>query len=85
MTKDERKAGAARWFEALRDDICAAFEAIEDAYTGSGHGPGADAPPGRFERKPWERRGDSPSDGGGGVNGPQQSLLLLQARGLIIV
>ncbi|MBT5414966.1 MAG: oxygen-dependent coproporphyrinogen oxidase [Rhodospirillaceae bacterium] len=67
MTKDERKAGAARWFEALRDDICAAFEAIEDAYTGSGHGPGADAPPGRFERKPWERRGDSPSDGGGGV------------------
>ena len=42
------------WFEALRDRLCAAFEAIEDrvrSRTG-----------GRFERKAWARDG-----GGGGV------------------
>ena len=38
---DDRKARARAWFETLRDDICAALEAIEG---------GA-----RFERKPWER------------------------------
>jgi coproporphyrinogen III oxidase len=41
------------WFEALRDRLCAAFEAIEDEFG---------ANPGRFERKPWSRDG-----GGGGV------------------
>ena len=51
-----RKERVSAWFEALRDDICAAFEAIEDeAET-------AEIPPGRFERKPWKRPG-----GGGGV------------------
>ena len=44
--------GAARWFESLRDRICAAFEAIEDDYAGTAH---ADLPPGRFERRPWDR------------------------------
>ncbi len=45
------------WFEALRDRICAAFEAIETEYAG----PGApDLAQGRFERTPWHR------DGGGG-------------------
>jgi len=53
-----RQAQARAWFEALRDEICAAFEAIEaDGGTDS-----AGAPPGRFARKPWERPG-----GGGGV------------------
>ena len=28
---DARKARARTWFEALRDDICAAFEALEAA------------------------------------------------------
>ncbi len=55
---EERKAEARAWFEALRDRICAAFEAIEDDY----RGPLADLPPGRFERKAWDRPG-----GGGGV------------------
>ncbi len=31
---DRRKATARAWFERLRDDICAAFEAIEDEATG---------------------------------------------------
>ena len=55
----ENQRRAAAWFEALRDRICAAFEAIEDAYAG----PGADAlAPGRFVRTPWQRPG-----GGGGM------------------
>ena len=28
---EARKARARAWFESLRDDICAAFEAMEDA------------------------------------------------------
>jgi len=55
----ERQRRAAEWFGALRDRICAVFEAIEDDYAGP------DAPTlaaGRFERKEWERPG-----GGGGT------------------
>jgi coproporphyrinogen III oxidase len=62
MTADERIAlrGRARaWFEALRDDICAAFEALEERYAGPDHERLAS---GRFERRPWSRPG-----GGGGV------------------
>jgi coproporphyrinogen III oxidase len=51
------KDAARGWFESLRDQICAAFEAIE-AEAEAGH----PAAPGRFERKPWDRPG-----GGGGV------------------
>lgn len=50
---------AAHWFEALRDRICAAFEAIEDEYGAARPGEG---PHGRFERRPWQREG-----GGGGT------------------
>ncbi len=50
---EERKEHAGAWFESLRDDLCAAFEAIEDE--------AGEATPGRFERTPWERQG------GGGV------------------
>jgi coproporphyrinogen III oxidase len=53
------KRGAAQWFEALRDRICAAFEAIEDEYGAARPGNG---PAGRFERREWQRPG-----GGGGV------------------
>jgi len=47
------KPSARAWFEALRDRICAAFEAIEDE---------AGPNPGRFVRTPWDR-----PEGGGGV------------------
>ena len=41
---EARKARARAWFEALRDRICAAFEAIEDALP-------ADAPLGDLPRR----------------------------------
>ena len=59
---EERKAAAARWFTALRDSICAAFEAIEDEYTGA-----PDKPAGRFQRTTWKRPTQDSSDGGGGT------------------
>ena len=52
---DARKARAAAWFRALRDQIVAAFEALEDSHGG----PGA---AGRFEVTPTTR-----ADGGGGL------------------
>ena len=60
-TLDLAKTRTAAWFEALRDRLCAAFEAIE-----AEHG-AADGPPGRFERKPWTRRDHTGQEGGGGV------------------
>jgi coproporphyrinogen III oxidase len=56
---DERKMKASAWFESLRDKICEACEALEDALTG----PLADHAPGRFGRESWSRG----SDGGGGA------------------
>jgi coproporphyrinogen III oxidase len=59
----ERRARATRWFEELRDRICAAFEKLEDELTGT-H---AELPPGRFERKAWQRQDESGGEGGGGL------------------
>ena len=62
---EDRKSRARAWFEALRDDMIAAFERIEDeAPAGL---PQADAAPGRFVRKPWQRTDHSGVPGGGGV------------------
>ncbi len=58
------KARAAAWFVELRDRICAAFEALEDAQD---TGPFASLPPGRFERKETRRAGEGEEDAGGGV------------------
>ena len=55
---DERKTRAAAWFRTLRDQICTAFETLED-------GVPSDRPPGRFELRET-RRGEGP-DGGGGL------------------
>ena len=58
-----RQLQASAWFEQLRNDICASFEACEDNHTGTF----ADRPAGRFERKSWQRDTGEPGDGGGGV------------------
>jgi len=59
---EARKDRARRWFETLRDDICAAFEALEDGLSAAAAARLGDPPPGRFERKAWDR-----PEGGGGV------------------
>ncbi|MDJ0684257.1 MAG: oxygen-dependent coproporphyrinogen oxidase [Alphaproteobacteria bacterium] len=61
---ETRKKTARAWFEALRDRICGAFEAIEDDAPAETATPG---PEGRFERTPWERTNEDGSPGGGGV------------------
>jgi coproporphyrinogen III oxidase len=58
-----RKARARAWFESLRDDICAAFEELEDAAPAGLYGPTA----GRFVRTPWTRADHTGAAGGGGV------------------
>ena len=75
---EERKDRATRWFEALRDKICAAFEALEDALSEeiAETLPIAEAqrgaPPGRFERKAWTRGEDGSKQGGPDKNGPDR-------------
>jgi coproporphyrinogen III oxidase len=64
---EARKAEARAWFQNLRDQICTAFEAVEDQAVGP-YFPQTDAKtPGRFERKPWSRKDHDGNDGGGGV------------------
>ncbi|WOI56413.1 oxygen-dependent coproporphyrinogen oxidase [Palleronia sp. LCG004] len=58
------KAEAARWFRALRDEIVAAFEALERDHDS---GPFAEAPAGRFEVSETRRKSDDGSDAGGGL------------------
>jgi coproporphyrinogen III oxidase len=63
---EERKTAAARWFEELRDRICAALERIEDEHRGQLR----HLSPGRFERKAWQRpaeAGKADSGDGGGT------------------
>lgn len=60
-----RKARARAWFEQLRDDICAAFEALEATLPSGAPLSGRAA--GRFVRTPWHRADHTGGDGGGGV------------------
>src|SRR5579872_694360 len=60
---EDRKARARSWFEALRNDICAAFEKLEDDAPAALY-PGE---AGRFVRTPWDRTDHSGAKGGGGM------------------
>ncbi|MDX2289053.1 MAG: oxygen-dependent coproporphyrinogen oxidase [Hyphomicrobiaceae bacterium] len=63
---EDGKRASKAWFEALRDDICSAFEAIEDDLP---KGVSLSLrPAGRFTRKPWDRTDHATgAPGGGGV------------------
>jgi len=60
----DQKAKAATWFRELRDQICAAFEALEDTQV---EGPFAGQPAGRFEISDTKRDAPDGSDAGGGL------------------
>jgi coproporphyrinogen III oxidase len=62
---DTRKAKARSWFEALRDDVCAKLEGLEDALPANA--PFADRASGRFVRTPWQRTDHGGAPGGGGL------------------
>ncbi|SFZ83126.1 coproporphyrinogen oxidase [Devosia enhydra] len=59
---EDKKSRASAWFRALRDQICSAFEALEDSVAG----PNSEMPAGRFVREPWDRTDHSGAPGGGG-------------------
>lgn len=61
---NHEKSKARVWFSALRNDICAEFERLEDEL---GEGPQARMPAGRFVRTPWTRTDHSGNEGGGGT------------------
>ncbi|HEX5998393.1 MAG TPA: oxygen-dependent coproporphyrinogen oxidase [Hyphomicrobiaceae bacterium] len=60
----EHKEQARRWFETLRDKLCAALEEIEAELPP--HSPRGSRAPARFVRTTWTR-GTLLADGGGGV------------------
>ena len=62
---EAHKARARAWFEALRDDICAALEGLEDGLPAGA--PRTTETMGRFVRTPWSRTDHSGAPGGGGV------------------
>ncbi len=62
---EQRKAAARTWFERLRDDICAALEAIEAAFPRPRRSP--TVRPATFVRTPWQRTDHSGAPGGGGT------------------
>ncbi len=60
----DRKRRAATWFRELRDQIVAAFEAVEASHT---DGPLSDRARGQFEIRETHRHGPEGQDAGGGL------------------
>ena len=56
---DNQQLRAEAWFQSLRDQLCTAFETLEDEGSGGA--------PGRFVRTAWQRPDPSGEPGGGGV------------------
>src|SRR5690606_6417685 len=78
---EERKDRARRWFEALRDELCAVLERTEAELPAGG--PLSDKAPGRFERTPWSRADPvSGADGGGGVASLMRGGRVLEKAGV---
>ncbi|CAH1656195.1 Oxygen-dependent coproporphyrinogen-III oxidase [Hyphomicrobiales bacterium] len=65
IATDAQRDEARQWFEALRDRICASFEALEDNAAGPFFPESTE--PGRFKRTPWQRRDHTGAAGGGGT------------------
>ena len=61
---ESRKQATRTWFEALRGEICASFEALEACLPADAVG--ADQPAGKFMRTAWSRTDHSGAPGGGG-------------------
>ena len=59
-----QKAQASAWFRALRDEIVAAFEGLEQSHD---TGPLSDAAPGAFDVTETKRASDDGTDAGGGL------------------
>jgi coproporphyrinogen III oxidase len=60
---DDKKQIAASWFQTLQEQICSAFETLEDDL-------GGDAPAGRFDFQPWDRAdGAQPNISGSTLEG----------------
>ncbi len=57
QTTEKQKEKAVKWFQTLRDQICAAFEKIEEEAVDDSREPG------KFEQSTWDREGG----GGGGT------------------
>lgn len=66
MSTETQKQQARACFENLRDDICTAFEAIENDYEGPKH---SDKAAGTFEYTSWKRNDDRVENPGGGTMG----------------
>ncbi len=69
---EQRQELASAWFRSLRDDICSAFERLEDDLKGENAGNLAERAPGRFERKTWQREQEGQ---GGDFGGGEMSLM----------
>ena len=61
---ETEKNTAVAWFRTLRNEIVAAFEAVEDRQT---DGPMSELPAGRFDVKETRRAGEDEADAGGGL------------------
>lgn len=63
-TMEVQKRQASEWFRTLRNEICTAFEALEDSQS---TGPVSELPAGRFEVRETHRTADDGTDAGGGL------------------